>query len=90
MGQKLPCMSWRGGSYYLAHFWCYLDDIRSPSVCSKVGELLAVSEFNLENELRSIEIYPFLKDERLFKNAGWINQMRSICILDHPDRLKQS
>ena len=74
---------------YLPQFWCYLDDVRTPTICSKLGELLAVEEFNEENELRSIEEYPFLKTERLFKNAGWIHQMRSVNIIDHPTRLEQ-
>ena len=59
-------------------------------MCSKNGELLAVSEFNLENKMRYIEVYPFLETERLFKNAGWIHQMRHVNILDHPSQLKQS
>ena len=74
---------------YLPYFWCYLDDIRSMNVNSKVGELLAVSEFNKESNTISIEKYDFLSVERIFKNAGWINQMRVISILDHPYLNKQ-
>ena len=63
-----------------------MDDIRPPEVCSKNGELLAVEEFNNENTLRSIEIDPFFATRRIFKNASWICQMRSINIIDHPSR----
>jgi hypothetical protein len=90
-GTKAAMKVLKGESdWYLPKFWCYLDDIRTTSMCSKNGELLAVSEFNLENKMRSIEVYPFLETERLFKNAGWIHQMRHVNILDHPSQLKQS
>jgi len=74
---------------YLPQFWGYLDDIREPEVCPKIGELLAVEEFNKENEFRSVDEYCFLESERIFKNAGWIHQMHSVNIIDHPSRKHQ-
>lgn len=73
---------------YLPYVVLYLDDIVTPEMSSKTGELRAVKEFNDENEYRAIEEYPFLENERIFKNANWIKQMRFLQILDHPVRNK--
>lgn len=74
-------------TYFLPYIWTYFDNIVTPRINSKLGELLAIEEFNKENELRIIEPYPFLECERIFKNAAWIKQMRVLNIMDHPTRI---
>lgn len=51
---------------YLPRLWMYFDDIISDDTdmyyCEDVGELLAIKEFNEENEVRKIRIHNGLRD----------------------------
>ena len=71
---------------YLPHTLIYLDDITVVSSSPEVGELLAVNEFNRDNPLRKIHKYPFLKSQRIFKNARWLDQIYLLHVLDHEFR----
>jgi len=71
---------------YLPRTIVYLDDLEDESHNSWCGELLAVNEFNRENEFRKIERHHFLRGYRIFKNARWIDHMFTCHILDHPTR----
>jgi hypothetical protein len=71
---------------YLPTTLIYLDDIRNRPHNPWCGELLAVEEFNKEHELRKIARYDFLKHERIFRNAYWVDQMFTLHVLDHPTR----
>lgn len=71
---------------YLPITVVYLDDIALEAHNSYCGELLAIHEFNLENEFRKIEFYNFLKNERIFRKAMWLKQIYYLHVLDHPTR----
>lgn len=71
---------------YLPRTLLYLDDLEDESHNSYCGELLAVREFNEENALRKIEPHRFLRGNRIFRNARWIDHMMTCHILDHPSR----
>lgn len=71
---------------YLPRTLVYLDDVEDESHNSYCGELLAVREFNEENELRKIELHRFLRGYRIFRNARWIDHMMTCHVLDHPVR----
>lgn len=71
---------------YLPTTLVYLDDIGFPSSNPWVGELLAVNEFNEENNLRKIYPYPFLRPQRIFKQPRWIEQIFLMHTLDHEFR----
>lgn len=62
----------------------YFDDIVLANYSDWTGELLAVNEFNAENQLRKIQSYRFLRSRRLFKNARWIDQIYLLHLFDHP------
>lgn len=64
----------------------YLDDIGSAGCNPWTGEYLAVNEFNTENELRKIAPFNFLRAQRIFKNAVWIDRMYAAHVHDHPER----
>jgi len=64
----------------------YLDDTVIESANPWCGELLAVNEFNAENELRKIAPFPMLRARRLFKNARWLEQIYLVHIFDHKAR----
>jgi hypothetical protein len=68
---------------YLPTVSVYLDDIAVETANPWCGELLAVREFNNENELRKIAQFPFLRYQRLFKNVDWIDQTYTAHIFDH-------
>lgn len=71
---------------YLPYVKVYLDDINNLDHNSFCGELLAVSEFNIEQEFRKIERVEFLKEWRIFKNALWHKQIYHAYVLDHNQR----
>ena len=71
---------------YLPATLVYLDDI--DHICSNewAGELLAISEFNSENELRKIAPLALLRSLRIFKNPQWIDHIYVAHIFDHKIR----
>ena len=71
---------------YLPLVVSYLDDIAFAGHNDWCGELLAVAEFNRENERRKISKYGFLRTGRVFKNPAWIEHMFVLHALDHPSR----
>jgi hypothetical protein len=71
---------------YLPWTLVYLDDIGFESANPWVGELLAVREFNEENEMRKIHLFEGLRHKRLFKHTSWFDQVYLMHVLDHPRR----
>ncbi|MGH7707498.1 MAG: hypothetical protein ACREQ5_08140 [Candidatus Dormibacteria bacterium] len=71
---------------YLPMTLVYLDDIGLASANPWVGELLAVREFNDENEQRKVWPFTTLRTRRLFKHASWIDQVYLLHVLDHSRR----
>jgi hypothetical protein len=71
---------------YLPCTLVYLDDIGFESANPWTGELLAVREFNEENELRKIHSFGGLRHKRLFKHTSWFDQVYLLHVLDHPRR----
>ena len=71
---------------YLPITTVYLDDINFDVHNSYCGELLAVREFNEEQEYRKIEFHPFLENSRIFRKANWIKHIYQLHVLDHPTR----
>lgn len=68
---------------YLPITMVHLDDIGCVTSNPWVGELLAVNEFNAENNNRKIWPYPFLRTSRIFKNVSWIDTVYILHVLDH-------
>ena len=71
---------------YLPMVPVYLDDIGVDGSNPWTGELLAVSEFNAENDKRKIAPFTLLRSRRIFKNTQWIDRMFAAHIHDHPCR----
>jgi hypothetical protein len=71
---------------YLPWTLVYLDDIGLESSNPWAGELLAVREFNEENEMRKIHLFEGLRHRRLFKHTSWIDQVYLLHVLDHGRR----
>ena len=71
---------------YLPWTLVYLDDVGFESANPWTGELLAVREFNEENEMRKIHLFEGLRHKRLFKHTSWIDQVYLLHILDHAKR----
>ncbi len=71
---------------YLPIVLVYLDDIGIETANEWCGELLAVNEFNADNNLRKVSLFPHLRYHRVFKNADWIDQMYVAHIFDHATR----
>lgn len=69
---------------YLPTTLLYLDDINDISNSRFTGELLAVEEFNAAHPMRKIDRHRFLRGQRIFKNAPWIDQIFVLHVLDHP------
>ena len=69
---------------YLPNTLLYLDDIIDVSNSRFTGERLAVEEFNGAHVMRKIDRHRFLRSERIFKNARWIDQIYVLHVLDHP------
>ena len=70
-------------SFFLPLTYIYFDDIYMPHHNTKCGELLAIKEFNEENQYRNISYHSFFENDRLFKNAKWVKQIYYFHILDH-------
>jgi hypothetical protein len=71
-------------SKYLPLPILYLDDIVLPSHSRFAGELLAVEEFNAAHQHRKIDQHRFLRSQRIFKQARWIDQIFLLHVFDHP------
>ena len=71
---------------YLPMTPVYLDDLEPVANNPWTGEMLAVNEFNAENEMRKIAPFTLLRGRRIFKNAGWIDRMFMAHMHDHPVR----
>jgi len=71
-------------SKYLPLPILYLDDIVLPSHSRFSGELLAVEEFNATHQHRKIDQHRFLRSQRIFKQARWIDQVFLLHVFDHP------
>ncbi|HEY1613072.1 MAG TPA: hypothetical protein VGF97_05175 [Rhizomicrobium sp.] len=68
---------------YLPLVPVYLDDIGVNGSNPWTGELLAVNEFNAENDMRKIAPFTLLRSRRIFKNTQWIDRMFAAHIHDH-------
>lgn len=68
---------------YLPIVPVYLDDIGVDGSNPWTGELLAVNEFNRDNELRKIAPFTLLRSNRIFKNTQWIDRMFACHVHDH-------
>jgi hypothetical protein len=68
---------------YLPRVVVYLDDIGDEFCSAWTGELLAVNEFNRDNEWRKIAPFPMLRARRIFKNARWIDHLFIGHVHDH-------
>ena len=75
-----------GADNYLPWTLVYLDDIGFESANPSAGELLAVREFNEENEMRQIHLFEGLRHKRLFKHTSWFDQVYLLHVLDHGRR----
>jgi len=75
---------------YLPIVPVYLDDIGVDGSNPWTGELLAVNEFNEENDLRKIAPLTMLRSQRIFKNTQWIDRMFAAHIHDHDLRSKEN
>jgi hypothetical protein len=73
-------------SKYLPRVVIFLDDVEDLLHNSFCGEQAAVVEFTSQFPLRPIEKHPFLRGNRLFKNARWIDHIYQCHVLDHPIR----
>jgi hypothetical protein len=71
---------------YLPWTLVYLDDVGFESANPWAGELLAVREFNEENEMRKIHLFTGLRHKRLFKHTSWFDQVYLLHVLDHARR----
>jgi hypothetical protein len=69
---------------YLPTTLVYLDDIVDISNSRFTGEMLAVEEFNAAHRMRKIDRHRFLRGQRIFRNAPWIDQIYVLHVLDHP------
>ncbi len=72
--------------YYLPTTSVYLDDIMFDSHNRFCGELLAIAEFNDSNPLRKIDKATFLRQQRVLRNAPWIDHIFTLHVLDHGSR----
>lgn len=66
----------------------YFDDIFMSHHNDKCGELLAIKEFNENNNLRNLSYHDFFVNTRLFKNAIWVKQLYYLHVLDHDFRFE--
>jgi hypothetical protein len=71
---------------YLPTTNLYLDDLTAEGHNPWCGELLAVNEFSEENQERKICQFNFLRNDRIFKNASWIDHIFTLHVFDHPAR----
>jgi len=82
--EALSLFANRDPEKYLPTTLLYLDDINQISNSRFTGELLAVEEFNAAHLMRKIDRHQYLRGERIFKNAAWIDQIFVLHVLDHP------
>ena len=66
----------------------YLDDVRTFFSNRWCGELVAVEEFNGENQWRKIDIDRTLPGRRPEREQGWFEQMYVCHVLDHDARMR--
>lgn len=72
---------------YLSKIPLYFDDISNLDHNEYCGELLAIKEFNdNKDHLRKICIMRDLANKRIFKHAGYLNQMYYCHIFDSTNR----
>lgn len=71
---------------YLPYVVMYFDDIEMLGHSPFAGELLAIDDFNAATEMRKINPYGFLAQNRVFSRAKWIQHMFVAQIFDHPHR----
>jgi hypothetical protein len=69
---------------FLPRMPMYLDDVNNIDHHPFAGELLAVSEFNIDHEDAKISKMNQLRNWRVFKNALWLDQMYWYLDLKHP------
>ncbi|KAB7751690.1 hypothetical protein MMUC44124_29200 [Mycolicibacterium mucogenicum DSM 44124] len=66
----------------------YLDDVSTFFSNRWCGELAAVDEFNVENQLRKIDVDRTLPGHRTDRNRIWFERMYVCHVLDHVARSK--
>jgi hypothetical protein len=71
---------------YLPTVPVYVDDVHERTHTRFAGELLAIDEFNEENELRKLDVDRSLPYRRVFKHAEWLQHMYRLHVFDHPER----
>ncbi len=71
---------------YLPYVVMYFDDLEFLGHSPFAGEQLAIEEFNQSMDLRKINRYGFLAQNRVFSRAKWIRHMFVGQIFDHPHR----
>jgi hypothetical protein len=71
---------------YLPYVTFYVDDLALATHSRYAGELLAIREFNEEQELRKIDFDWNLQTTRIYKHNEWLNHMFKLQVLDHPER----
>jgi hypothetical protein len=75
---------------YLPITLAFFDDITRERHNSWCGELLAIREFNERHERRKLEAHAPLRNLRIYRRAAWLEQIRFLHVLDHPNRLTTS
>jgi hypothetical protein len=86
--QALEVLKWQPNRY-LPSVPMYFDDVYNLDHNVYCGELLAIEDFNKNNELRKIAVMNFLSKLRIFKNAVWHGQLYYAHIFDHEFRSLQ-
>jgi hypothetical protein len=81
----LGCLRGSGDLYNPA-VSVYLDDVATFFSNRWCGELAAVEEFNLENQLRKIDTDRTLPGRRPKQDQNWYQRMHVCHILDHEAR----
>jgi hypothetical protein len=66
----------------LPRVWCYFDDI--VAMVEDVGELLAINEFNSQEQHRKIR-HPWMLRANVPLRPTWADQMFQAHLFDHPD-----
>ncbi len=79
-----------GPELYLPMCWCYFDDCSSRSHFNRfTGELLAIDEFNQENQMRKLDIdRGAWNAHRRLGPQLWYERMYILHVFDHPWRSK--
>jgi hypothetical protein len=71
---------------YLPYVFTYFDDVYNIDHNEFCGELLAIKEFNLNNEHRKITKATLLNSSRIFRRSPWTHQIYLTHIFDHTHR----